>query len=224
MPVHTSEYQRVLQEAKKANAQLVVVTKTRPLADLEELYALGHRDFGENRVQELLPKYEALPKDIRWHLIGTLQSNKLKYIAPFIHLIHSLDRLSLLKELNKEGKKIGRVIPCLMQFYLAQEESKQGLDWEEAQELLEAIEAGKYPHISLEGLMTMASFSQDQALVRSEFLQLGEYFSRIQESYQLPALRQRSMGMSGDYALALQAGSTMLRVGSLLFCEKEPES
>ena len=219
MAVRLEAYQNLLEELAPYQAQLIVVSKTRSVEDIMSLYELGHRAFGENRVQELLPKYEALPKDIQWHLIGTLQSNKVKYIAPFVHCIHSLDRADLLPELEKQALKTGRVLEVLLQFHVAQEESKQGLDWAEAEAMLRAWTQKPPQNLRLRGLMGMASFSEDEALVKGEFETLATYFQRIKTEYgaHFPDFTELSMGMSGDYPLALQAGATWVRVGSKLF-------
>jgi pyridoxal phosphate enzyme (YggS family) len=173
------------------------------------LYDLGQRDFGENYVQELLEKQPLLPGDIRWHFIGHLQSNKVKYLAPFVHLIHGVDSLSLLKEIHKQGVKHERVIDCLLQVHIAVEETKFGLDRDE----VAAVIGHTFTHARLRGFMGMASNSLDRLLVREEFLGLAELFRQ----YRLPGWDTLSMGMSADYAIAIECGSTMVRIGSLLF-------
>jgi PLP dependent protein len=199
--------------------QLIAVSKTKPIEDIQALYDLKQRDFGENYVQELVDKYETLPKDIRWHFIGHLQSNKVKYIAPFVHLIHGVDSLSLLKEINKQGLKNNRIIDCLLQVHIAKEETKFGFDTNELGELHELHEL-KNVHII--GLMGMASFSTDENLVRKEFKNLKDIFDSITQlstiNYQLSTL---SMGMSSDYKIAIEEGSNMIRIGSLLFGERK---
>lgn len=192
-----------------------------------QLYRLGHRDFGENYVQELIEKQLLLPKDIRWHFIGHLQSNKIKYIAPFIHLIQSVDSFKLLTEIDRQGRKNDRVIDCLLQVHIARETTKFGLHADELAELVEGLvkagELNEFRHVKVTGLMGMASFSNDLARVEAEFKYLATLFDRYADikapSFQL---RHLSMGMSGDYKLALQAGSNMVRVGSLLFGERHP--
>ncbi len=192
-----------------------------------QLYRLGHRDFGENYVQELIEKQLLLPKDIRWHFIGHLQSNKIKYIAPFIHLIQSVDSFKLLTEIDRQGRKNDRVIDCLLQVHIARETTKFGLHADELAELVEGLvkagELNEFRHVKVTGLMGMASFSDDLARVEAEFKYLATLFDRYADikapSFQL---RHLSMGMSGDYKLALQAGSNMVRVGSLLFGERHP--
>ena len=209
MPVNQEAYANIKTELSSAGISLVAVSKTKPVSDISELYELGQRDFGENYVQELVEKEAQLPKDIRWHFIGHLQSNKVKYIATFVHLIHGVDSLKLLKEIDKQGKKSGRKISCLLQVHIAREETKFGMD---ANELAEAIEAAKsLEHVSIAGLMGMASFSSQQELVQAEFHFLNSLF----QTY--PGLQYLSMGMSGDYQLAIREGSNMVRIGSLLF-------
>ena len=189
---------------------LVAVTKTKSKSVIEEAYQAGQRDFGENYVQELVEKSEQLPKDIHWHFIGHLQSNKVKYIAPFVHLIHGVDSLSLLKEINKQAKKNNRIIKCLLQIYIAQEESKFGFDVTEVTQLLNSDELKSFENIEIIGVMGMASNTEDQNQIRAEFKSL----KKIADQFQLGVI---SMGMSGDFAMAIEEGSTMVRVGSLLF-------
>ncbi|MGV3611211.1 MAG: YggS family pyridoxal phosphate-dependent enzyme [Fluviicola sp.] len=198
---------------------LVAVSKTKPASLIGEAYDAGQRVFGENKVQELVDKWEVLPKDIEWHLIGHLQSNKVKYIAPFVSLIHSVDSFKLLEEINKQGEKNNRVIPCLLQFHIAQEETKFGLSFEEAEEILQSREFVEMNHISIVGLMGMASFTEDEEQVRDEFRNLHNYFMILKSNYfkYNPDFKVLSMGMSGDYKLAIEEGSTMIRVGSSLF-------
>jgi pyridoxal phosphate enzyme (YggS family) len=198
---------------------LVAVSKTKPVAALQEVYDAGQRHFGENKVQEMTEKWEVLPKDIKWHLIGHLQTNKVKYIAPYVHLIHSVDSFKLLKEIDKEAKKNNRIIDCLLQFHVAQEETKFGLDFEEAKELIENPEFIDLHNVHLVGVMGMASFTDNQEIVRKEFQQLEEYFQLIKSYYFTfnDDFKEISMGMSGDYQLAIEEGSTMVRVGSSIF-------
>jgi len=199
---------------------LVAVSKTKPVEDILELYELGQRDFGENYVQELVDKQALLPKDIRWHFIGHLQSNKVKYIAPFVHLIHGVDSLKLLKEINKEAGKNNRIIDVLLQVYIAQEETKFGLDEEELKTLYNKNSDGLHElrNVRINGFMGMASFSDDLQKVRGEFRYLKSLFDWYADlpiaNCQLSIL---SMGMSGDYKIAVEEGSTMVRIGSLLF-------
>ncbi|MGH1335195.1 MAG: YggS family pyridoxal phosphate-dependent enzyme [Aureispira sp.] len=217
--IQVQHYQDILQKTQEREAQLVAVSKTKPKEAVQALYDLGQRVFGENKVQEMVEKFEALPKDIHWHLIGGLQRNKVKYIAPFVHLIHSIDSLRLLKEINKHAAKENRVIDGLLQFHIGQEETKSGLRIEEALTLLESEEYKAMQHIRLVGVMGMASFTKDKAQVQQEFEQLQTYFQQLKTSYfsEEASFKELSMGMSGDYELALEAGSTMVRVGSLLF-------
>ncbi len=198
---------------------LVAVSKTKPIAAITEAYEAGQRIFGENKAQELQEKYEALPKDIVWHFIGHLQTNKVKYIAPFVDLIHSIDSEKLLKEVDKEAKKNNRIIPCLLQFHIAEEETKFGFSFEEAKELLESDNFLQYQNIQLVGVMGMASFTEDEELIRSEFQTLHDYFQVIKSHYfKFNAdFKEISMGMSGDYQLAIEHGSTLIRLGSTIF-------
>ncbi len=198
---------------------LVAVSKTKPVAALQEVYDAGQRHFGENKVQEMTEKWEVLPKDIKWHLIGHLQTNKVKYIAPYVHLIHSVDSFKLLKEIDKEAKKNNRIIDCLLQFHVAQEETKFGLDFEEAKELIENPEFIDLHNVHLVGVMGMASFTENEDVVRKEFQQLEDYFQLIKSYYFTfnDDFKEISMGMSGDYQLAIEEGSTMVRVGSSIF-------
>jgi pyridoxal phosphate enzyme (YggS family) len=198
---------------------LIAVSKTKPASDIQTLYNAGQRAFGENKVQELVEKYEELPKDIQWHLIGHLQTNKVKYIAPFVHLIHGVDSFKLLKEINKEAIKHNRVIPCLLQFHIAQEETKFGFSFEEAQEMLESNEFVELQHVSVHGVMSMASFTEDKNQIHEEFQSLHNYFQLIKSHYFKfnPEFKELSMGMSGDYKIAMEEGSTMVRVGSTIF-------
>ncbi len=205
-----------------ASVTLVAVSKTKPVSAILEAYDLGQRDFGENKVQELVDKYEQLPKDIRWHLIGHLQSNKVKYIAPFVHLIHSVDSLKLLKEINKQGAKNHRTIDCLLQFHIAQEETKFGLNLAEAIELLESEDFKSFNHVRICGVMGMASFTEDFELIRTEFRTLKGNYSTLKERFFNDSnyFKELSFGMSSDYSLAIEEGSTMIRVGSTLFGER----
>lgn len=196
---------------------LVAVSKTKPAEDVQTAYDAGHLDFGENRVQEMVEKYEALPKDIRWHQIGHLQKNKVKYIAPFIHLIHSVDSESLLKEINKQALKQERIILCLLQISIADEETKFGMEQEEAQRILATYESN-FPFVKIVGLMGMATFTEDESQIRNEFRTLKTFFDQLKT--QNPELKTLSMGMSGDYEIAVEEGSNMIRVGSSVFGER----
>lgn len=217
MPVNLNAYHKIVEELIHANTTLIAVSKTKPNEDLIQLYELGQRDFGENYVQELVDKAADLPKDIQWHFIGHLQSNKVKYIAPFIHLIHGVDSLKLLKEINKQALKNNRIISCLLQIHIAEEETKFGLNEAELIQIKELTHS--LTHIRVSGFMGMASFSEDNHKVRNEFKYLHQLFTQYkswitQHAAVNPIL---SMGMSGDYAMAIEEGSTMVRIGSLLF-------
>jgi PLP dependent protein len=205
-----------------SNARLIVVTKTRSIEELQETYAAGALEFGENRVQEMVEKQAVLPKDILWHQIGHLQTNKVKYIAPFVHLIHSVDSLNLLKEINKQAAKNERVIDCLLQIYIATEESKFGLDFAEAEALLEDPAFAELQHIRIVGLMGMASFTADEEQIRQEFQSLADFFQKLKNnktgvSTGLVEWIELSMGMSGDYLIAAELGATLVRVGSAIY-------
>lgn len=215
MSINTQAYHTIQQQCAVAGVTLVAVSKTKPAEDILALYELGHRDFGENYVQELAGKYEQLPKDIRWHYIGHLQSNKVKYIAPFVHLIHGVDSSKLLQEINKQAAKNNRIIPCLLQVHIAQEETKFGFDDSELLAFLDSGLAKELSHVSVKGLMGMASFTSDMNIVEQEFKHLKTLFDRAKS---LPgSVDTLSMGMSADYELAIRCGSNMIRVGSLLF-------
>ncbi len=216
MPINTENYKKILTELEEKKVTLVAVSKTKPNEDIQALYDLGQRDFGENYVQELTDKQIALPKDIRWHFIGHLQSNKVKYIAPFVHLIHGVDSLKLLIEINKQAAKCNRVIDCLLQVHIAQEETKFGMDEAEIAEVHSRI--GELANVRIPGLMGMASFSDDLNKVRGEFNYLKSLFDKFSPSTinHVP-WTTLSMGMSGDYQVAIEEGSTMVRIGSLLF-------
>lgn len=196
---------------------LIAVSKTKPVEAIMEAYNAGHKIFGENKVQEMAGKYEQLPKDIQWHLIGHLQSNKVKYIAPFVNLIHSVDSLKLLQEINKQGQKNERVIDCLLQVHIAKEETKFGLSFDEAEELLSPDQLRTLSHIRIRGLMGMATFTDDEQVIRSEFRSLSEFFKKMKAKIDSSQFDTLSMGMSGDYRIAVEEGSTMIRVGSSIF-------
>ncbi|MEO7306788.1 MAG: YggS family pyridoxal phosphate-dependent enzyme [Ferruginibacter sp.] len=222
--INKEKYQEIINELG-GKAILVAVSKTKPIEDIQALYDLGHRDFGENYVQELTDKEAQLPKDIRWHFIGHLQSNKVKYIAPFIHLIHGVDSYGLLKEINKQAAKHAREIDCLLQVYIAKEETKFGLDENELHELLRITTISELTNIRINGLMGMASFSNNIDLVRSEFKYLKDLFDKYTQHKTLNTkLETLSMGMSADYKIALEEGSNMVRIGSLLFGERNYNS
>jgi PLP dependent protein len=201
-------------------ARLIAVSKTKPKEAIEHLYEQGVRAFGENRVQELAEKFEALPKDIEWHFIGHLQSKKVKSIVPFVHLIHSVDSLKLLKEIQAQAKKQDRKVNVLLQIFIAQEETKYGLDKEELIEIVEYYKADNnlFSHVRIAGLMGMATYTEVEDQVRNEFKRLKELFDFVRAAYLMPAdFKELSMGMSGDYQIAITEGSTMVRIGSMLF-------
>ncbi len=216
MSVNISAYQSIQASLANQEVTLIAVSKTKPNEDLMELYALGQRAFGENYVQELVDKAAALPKDIEWHFIGHLQSNKVKFIAPFVHLIHGVDGEKLLQEINKQAAKQGRVIDCLLQVHIAEEDTKFGFDEASLMELLQSGRLANYPNVQVKGLMGMASFSDDTNQVQQEFKQLKKCFDLAKNSIGVTC-SILSMGMSGDYELAIQEGSNMVRIGSLLF-------
>lgn len=221
MAVNTAAYNTIKQQLVQAGVILVAVSKTKPAKDILALYDAGQRDFGENYVQELVDKQAQLPGDIRWHFIGHLQSNKVKYIAPFVHLIHGVDSLKLLQEINKQAKKIDRVINCLLQVHIAQEETKFGFD---EQELLGIDPAAlrQLPNVAVIGLMGMASFTADMHKVRTEFKLLKTLYDKFAVlTAGICNLSVLSMGMSSDYSIAAEEGSTMVRIGSLLFGARE---
>lgn len=211
-----------LQEVRKeipAHVTLVAVSKTKPNDAILEAYEFGERIFGENRVQELADKWEALPKDIEWHMIGHLQSNKVKYIAPFVSLIHAVDKDKLLYEIDKEAKKNNRVIRVLLQFHIADEDTKFGLSLDEAEELLESERFRELKNIEVAGVMGMATFTEDENQVRKEFQTLKTMFDKLKSAYfsSTPSFKEISMGMSGDYRIAIEEGSTLVRIGSSIF-------
>lgn len=219
--VNLEKYQEIIGQLKPYHACLIAVSKFKSVEDIKKLYDAGHRDFGENYVQELVEKKNQLPADIRWHFIGNLQRNKVKYIADFIHLIHVVDNFKLLKEINKEANKNSRTVSCLLQMGVAQEDTKSGMDEKEMMEFFEYMEAQPEgtKNIKIEGVMGMASFTDDEGQIRSEFQQLKTIFSFIKNSYFIGQkdFQYLSMGMSNDYQLALEEGGNMIRVGSLIF-------
>lgn len=215
-------YQKVIEKIPD-DVCLVAVSKTKPVAEILEIYNLGQRVFGENKVQELTEKQELLPKDIEWHLIGHLQTNKVKYIASFVTMIHAVDSLKLLEEINKQAKKHNRIIDCLLQFYIAQEDTKFGLNKQEAVDLLESDKFKEFEHIRIRGVMGMASFTEDELQIRKEFRELASVFDFLKSNYfsDQHSFDVRSMGMSGDFEIAMEEGSNMVRVGSLIFGERK---
>ena len=224
MSINKDAYNSIKTKTDAANALLVAVSKTKPNEDILALYDLGHRDFGENYVQELLKKQAELPSDIKWHFIGHLQTNKVRQIAPFVHLIHGVDSFRMLDAIEKEGKKLNKKINCLIQVHIAEEETKFGFDFTEAREAATHffIEK-KYPHINLCGLMGMASFTENVTLIKEEFTVLKSLFDEIkslkekEDDKDSVSFNTLSMGMSADYSIALEKGSTLVRIGSLLF-------
>ena len=219
MAINLDKLQELQSTCKDHGAVLVAVSKIKPVSDIRTLYEAGQLDFGENYVQELVDKQGQLPADIRWHFIGHLQSNKVRYIAPFVHLVHGVDSPKLLKEISKQGRKLGRVIDCLLQVHIAQEETKFGLNAAELKDLLAEVrnDPEAFAFARVRGLMGMASFSDDDSLVRSEFRLLRALFEECRSTQDPATFSILSMGMSGDYRMALEEGSTMVRIGSLLF-------
>jgi hypothetical protein len=223
MPVKLDAYLNIREELDRKGVTLIAVSKTKPVEEIMELYNRGHRDFGENYVQELVDKAAQLPKDINWHFIGHLQSNKVKYLASFVHLVHGVDSLKLLQEINRQGAKINRIIPVLLQVHIAQEETKFGLDEKELSEIMEVVgHKDSFAHVHIDGLMGMASFTENAAAVRTEFRFLKSLFDRYKEIGSPESeLTVLSMGMSADYPVAVSEGSTMVRIGSLIFGERQ---
>lgn len=197
------------------NVTLVAVSKTKPESDVQKAYEAGQRILGENKVQEIVDKWESLPKDIQWHMIGHVQRNKVKYMIDFVALIHGVDSFRLLKEINKRAKKANRIVDCLLQIHIAEEDTKFGLDNKELQEIVASEEFQKFKNVNIKGLMGMATFTDDENQVRREFRQLKSYFDELKTK--LPEIDILSMGMSGDYTIAIEEGSTMVRIGSSIF-------
>ncbi len=204
------------------SVRLIAVSKTKSVSDILEAYSAGQRAFGENRVQELLSKKEKLPPDVEWHLIGHLQSNKIKYIVPFISMIHSVDSFRLLTAIDEEAGKIKRQIDCLIQFHIAREETKYGFSFKEADEMMGTDEFRNLKNVRICGVMGMATFTDDTSVVRSEFRDLATHFKALKDKYfnRLPYFKELSMGMSGDFLTAIEEGSTMVRIGSIIFGER----
>lgn len=213
---------QILYNSIPSTVKLVAVSKTQTVESIREVYDAGHRMFGENKAQELLTKYPQLPADIEWHFIGHIQSNKVKQIVPLVRVIHSIDSRRLLLEVENEARKNERKIDCLLEFHIASEESKFGLNMEEAREILRSEVLEKLNFARITGVMGMASFSDDPSIVRKEFRQLKKYFDELKEAYfkNSAAFREISMGMSGDYKLAIEEGSTLVRLGSAIFGER----
>ncbi|MCS6823447.1 MAG: YggS family pyridoxal phosphate-dependent enzyme [Cytophagaceae bacterium] len=209
-------------EVLPAHCKLVAVSKTHSPESILEAYSCGQRHFGENKVQELLPKYEALPKDICWHMVGHLQTNKVKYIAPFIYMIHSVDSFKLLEEINKHALKSNRIIHCLLQIHIADEETKYGLSYDEAKEILESTALQTMQNVCIKGFMGMATHTDDRTKIRTEFRNLCYFYRNCKEIYNGSNIdiSELSMGMSGDYDIAIEEGSTLIRVGSSIFGDR----
>lgn len=209
----------IKEEVERVNVKLVAISKTKPAKDILEAYQAGQRIFGENMVQELVEKYEELPKDIEWHLVGHLQTNKVKYIAPFISLIHSVDSLKLLQEINKQAMKNNRVIDCLLQIYIADEETKYGLGFDEAIELLRSDEFDQLKNIRIVGVMGIATNTDNTKQISDEFYELKIFFDGLKQSFfrKEESFKEISMGMSDDYKIAIEKGSTIIRLGSTIF-------
>jgi len=212
---HISENIEKYRAALPEKVSLVAVSKTKPISDLMQAYEAGQRIFGENKIQEMVTKHEAMPKDIEWHMIGHLQRNKVKYMAPFVHLIHAVDSVKLLKEINKQAAKNDRTIACLLQIKIAEEDSKFGLSIADAKAILTSEITKTLDHVKIIGLMGMATFTDDEAQIISEFKKIKKLYLSLQKDH--PNIKELSIGMSGDYKLAIAQGSTMVRIGSAIF-------
>jgi pyridoxal phosphate enzyme (YggS family) len=222
----TANISAIKKEIGNTGVKLIAVSKTKPIESITEAYEAGQRLFGENMVQELVEKHEKLPKDIEWHLIGHLQTNKVKYIAPFINLIHSVDSLKLLQEINKQALKNNRVIDCLLQLEIADEETKFGMDMAEAIELLRSDEFQELKNVRICGVMGIATLTDNPKMTSEEFYELSTFFKGLKDTFfrKEPAFKEISMGMSGDYKLAIEKGSTMIRLGSTIFGGRQAKS
>ncbi len=222
MAINESVFKAIIEDLKSKNVTLVAVSKTKPVADIQQLYDLGQRDFGENYVQELVEKQAQLPPDIRWHFIGHLQSNKVKLLTPFVYMIHGVDSQKLLLEINKQASKVNRVIPVLLQVHIAMEETKFGLDEKELEEIANIV--SRLQNVEVRGLMGMASFTENHDQVRSEFRRLKQLYDLMTILFTTnspgSAFSALSMGMSADYHIAIEEGSNMVRIGSLLFGDR----
>jgi pyridoxal phosphate enzyme (YggS family) len=217
-----SNIKDLLTELHGSKAKLIAVSKTQPIEKIKEAYESGQRLFGENKAQEMMAKHEALPKDIEWHMIGHLQTNKVKYIAPFVSLIHSVDSEKLLEEIDKQGKRVGRILPCLLQVHIAREETKFGFDPEEVTDFLLGSACAALKNIKIVGLMGMATFTEHEEIIRKEFQSLRKLFEALKER-KLPSnasMEELSIGMSSDYKIAMQEGSTLVRIGTAIFGER----
>ena len=213
-----SENLKRIKSSLPEEVSLVAISKTYPNEALMETYEAGQRVFGENEVQEMTQKWEDLPKDIEWHMVGKVQRNKVKYMAPYVHLIHAVDSLKLLKEIEKEAAKNERVIKCLLQIKIAEEDTKNGITLDEAKEVLQSSEYEEMEHVEIVGLMGMATLTENEAKIREEFSYLKNSFDSLKKNY--PSFSVLSMGMSGDYGIALECGSNMVRIGSAIFGER----
>lgn len=211
--------QHFVEKEIPSHVKLIAVTKTKPVETILDAYNSGFKIFGENKAQELIQKHEALPKDIQWHMIGHLQSNKVKYIAPFVSMIQGVDKFKLLKVIDKEGRKNKRKIDCLLQFHIAKEETKFGLDLNEAEDFISSPEFNDLEYVNIRGVMGMATFTENTDIIRSEFKELVYIFNELKKQFfsQKQDFNEISMGMSNDYKIAIEEGSTMVRIGSLLF-------
>lgn len=213
---------KYIYEIGPASCKLIAISKTKPISLVLEAYQAGQRIFGENKVQELVEKQAQLPQDIEWHMVGHLQTNKVKYIAPFVDMIHSVDSLKLIREIEKQGRRNGRTLNCLLQVHIASEETKYGLSEDELYQLLEEVSSAEFKHVKIAGLMGMATYTPDEDIIRSEFRNLKRMFEAAGQQYhsKLIDLQELSIGMSGDYKIALEEGSTMIRIGTGIFGER----
>lgn len=224
MAVNKEQWLALKTELESKGVQLVAVSKMQPVENILRLYEWGQRDFGENYVQELLEKEALLPKDIRWHFIGHLQSNKVKYIAPFVHMIHGVDSLKLLKEINKQGEKTSRIIHVLLQLHIAMEETKFGFSEQEIAQVVAQLKEEKINHVLIKGLMGMASNTDNEEQVRQEFQRIKKQFDLLKESTaEYVSVDSLSIGMTADYKIAIEAGTTMVRIGNMLFGNRATE-
>lgn len=216
---HIQEEIQAIKAGLPEGVRLVAVSKFHPIEALQDAYDGGQRIFGESKVQEMTQKYEALPKNIEWHFIGHLQTNKIKYMAPYVALIHGVDSYKLLAEINKQAAKAGRVIPCLLQIHIAQEETKFGFSTEECRAMLEEGQWRQLDHVQIAGVMGMATNTEDETQIKREFSTLSAFFQEIKEAYfkEVSSFKEISMGMSDDYPLAIEEGSTLIRIGSRIF-------
>ena len=216
---HIQEEIQTIKAGLPESVRLVAVSKFHPIEALQEAYEGGQRIFGESKVQEMTQKYEALPKDIEWHFIGHLQTNKIKYMAPYVTLIHGVDSYKLLSEINKQAAKAGRIIPCLLQIHIAQEETKFGFSTDECRTMLEEGNWRQLKNVQIAGVMGMATNTEDEAQIKREFSTLSAFFQEVKETYfrEVSSFKEISMGMSDDYPIAIEEGSTLIRIGSRIF-------